>query len=177
MRKIALIAAAFLALATPATAADKGGPPATLEQLINMKPKALSGCFVEAGLAGTFLAAGDRAATGVIGMGCDAKLNVGIIGAGFRGHFGDNDVAGGSVYGKLGFALNPNVGLYGLIEWRVKDWRIKDVGQLHLGAGLETTLFVDGLSGFIEATTGVSKFGPGVAKDDIGTLVGLRWRL
>jgi len=176
MRKVAIIAAALVALVSPATAADKGGPHATLEQILTAKPSALSGCFVEAGLQGTFLAAGDRLANGSLGLGCDAKIGIGIIGGGIRGLFGETEGRGGSFYGKLGFALNPHVGLYGLIDWRIKDWKARDLGQLALGAGLETTLFRDGLSGFIEASTPVAKWGAGVTKDDVLTMAGLRYR-
>lgn len=177
MRYIAAFAGMVLALiATPASAADKGGPPATLEQIIAAAPKALSGCYAEAGLQGTFLAAGDRLANGVLGLGCDAKIGMGIIGGGIRGFFGETEGRGGSLYGKLGFALNPHVGLYGLIDWRIKDWKARDLGQLALGAGLETTLFWDGLSGFVEASTPIAKWGTGVTKDDVLTMAGLRWR-
>lgn len=177
MRKFAVAAfAALIALVTPATAADKGGPPATLEQIIAATPKALSGCYAEAGLQGTFLAQGDRLANGALGFGCDAKIGLGIIGGGFRAFFGESEGRGGSLYGKLGFALNPHVGLYGLIDWRIKDWKARDLGQLALGAGLETTLFRDGVSAFIEASTPIAKWGTGVTKDDVITMVGLRYR-
>lgn len=177
MRKVAIIAAALVALVSPAAAADKGSPPATLEQIINAPaPKALSGCYAEAGLQGTFLAQGDRLANGALGFGCDAKLGLGIIGGGFRAFFGESEGRGGSLYGKLGFALNPHVGLYGLVDWRIKDWKARDLGQLALGAGLETTLFRDGVSGFIEASTPIAKWGTGVTKDDVITMVGLRYR-
>jgi hypothetical protein len=177
MRKVAIIAAAaLLAWATPAPAADKGGPPATLEQIIAASPSALRGCYVEAGLAGTFLAAGDRTANGALGGGCNLKIDRAFIGANIRGFFGEDQTRGGSLGARLGFALNPNVDLYGLVDWRAPDFKLGSVGQLYVGAGLETTLFVEGLSGFVEASTAVSKWGAGTSRDDVATIIGLRWR-
>jgi len=176
MRKVAIIAAALVALVSPVTAADKGGPHATLEQILTAKPSALSGCFVEAGLQGTFLAAGDRASNGALGAGCQLRIDRAFLGANIRGFFGEAETRGGSLGARLGFALNPNVDLYGLLDWRAPDFKLGSVGQLYAGAGLETTLFVDGLSGFVEASTAVSKWGAGTSRDDVATIIGLRWR-
>lgn len=178
MRYIAAFAGMVLALiATPATAADKGGPPATLEQLLTAPaPSALRGCYVEAGLAGTFLAAGDRTANGALGAGCQIRIDRAFLGANIRGFFGEEETRGGSLGARLGFALNPNVDLYGLLDWRAADFKLGTAGQLYVGAGLETTIFLDGLSGFVEASTAVSKWGANTSRDDVATIIGLRWR-
>jgi hypothetical protein len=176
MRKFAAFAGIALALiASHAHAADKGGPPATLEQIIAATPSALRGCYVEAGLAGTFLAAGDRASNGALGAGCQVRIDRAFIGANIRGFFGEDQTRGGSLGARLGFALNPNVDLYGLVDWRAPDFKMGSVGQLYVGGGLETTLFVEGLSAFAEGSFAVSKWG-GATKDDFATIIGLRWR-
>jgi hypothetical protein len=175
MRKVAIFAA-LVALVSPAAAADKGGPPATLEQIINAPaPSALRGCYVEAGLAGTFLAAGDRTANGALGGGCNIKIDRAFIGANIRGFFGEAETRGGSLGARLGFALNPNVDLYGLVDWRAQDFKLGTAGQLYVGGGLETTVFVEGLSAFAEGSFAVSKWGA-ATKDDFATIIGLRWR-
>jgi hypothetical protein len=177
MRKFAVFAGIALALiASHAHSADKGGPHATLEQILTAKPSALSGCYVEAGIAGTFLAAGDRTANGAFGAGCQVRLDRAFLGANIRGFFGEAETRGGSLGARLGFALNPNVDLYGLVDWRSQDFKLGSTGQLYAGAGLETTLFVNGLSGFVEASTAVSKWGAGTSRDDVATIIGLRWR-
>ena len=173
MRKFAVAAAALLAL-TPAHAADKGEPPATLEQLIAMPPPSLGGCYVETSAAGTFLAAGNRMAAGGIGFGCDTRLGLAVVGGGLRGDFADAGTAG-TIYGKLGLALNPHFHAYGLLAWTAPDWKVRNVGQLHLGAGVETSVLFNGLSGFIEGTTAVSKAGTS-DRNDVVIRLGLRYR-
>lgn len=177
MRKFAVAAFAALAVfTTPAPAADKGGPPpATLEQIIAASPSALRGCYVEAGLAGTFLAAGDRTANGALGGGCNIKVDRAFLGANIRGYFGESETKGGSLGARLGFSLNPNVDLYGLLDWRAPDFKLGSIGQFYVGGGLETTVFKDGLSAFAEASFAVSKWGA-ASKDDVATIIGLRWR-
>lgn len=175
MRKV-VIAAAALALATVAHAADKGGPPATLEEIIALRQSPLSGCYAETSVAGLFLAQGDRKAAGSIGLGCDARLDRVVIGGGFRADMGDSTATAGSAYLKLGLALNPHLHLYGLGAWVVPDWKIRDVGQLHLGAGVETSVLWNGVSAFVEGTTAVSKFGAAASRDDIVMRLGARYR-
>lgn len=177
MRKVAIIAAALMALAFPATAADKGGPAATLEQIINAPaPSMLRGCYVEAGLAGTFLAVGDRTANGALGGGCNARIDRVFIGANIRGFFGEAETRGGSLGARLGFALNPNVDIYGVLDWKAHDFKLGSAGQFFVGAGLETTVFVDGLSAFVEGSFAVSKWGNATKDDVVATIIGLRWR-
>lgn len=158
MRKVAAITA-MLVLATPALGQDL---------------TALNGCYLESSVAGTFLAAGDRQSQGSIGAGCDVAAGMVTIGGGIRADWGD--WTSGSLFGKAGLFVNPNLALYGLGEWRVRDWRIKDAGQLQLGAGVETTAFFNGISAFAEATTSVAKFGPSAARDDVLIRLGARYR-
>lgn len=160
MRKVAVVAAA-LALADPAQAQDLA---------------TLKGCYAETSLAGTFLAAGPREATGAIGGGCDMTMANVTVGGGIRATWGD--FTAGSVFGKLGVLLNPFASVYALGVWSVPDWKIAKVGQLSLGAGTEISIhsLVPHMSLFAEGTIGVSKFGPATSRDDIETRIGVRYR-
>lgn len=173
MRYLAAIAAILTAF--QAQAADKGAP-ATLDQIINLPSRqALSGCYVEVGGAGTFLAEGDRKASAALGLGCDFKIEkLFVIGTGIRGFTGDIDAGAFDV--RLGMALNPNLTISGIASWRAKDWKINDVGQLYLGLGAETSLPVPGLSIAVEGTGAVSKFGAGATRDDVSTLLLMKYR-
>lgn len=177
MRKAAATAA-ILALAIPgcpAKSADLGGPPATFEQILAVRAQpALRGCYVESGIAGTFLKAGPRQAQGSIGGGCDITAGLLTVGAGIRADWGD--WTAGSLFAKAGLFVNPNMALYGLGEWRVRDWKVKDAGQLQLGAGVETTVFFSGLSAYAETTASVAKFGPAASRDDVLVRLGARYR-
>jgi hypothetical protein len=157
-----------------AKAADKGEPPATFEQILAARQPALSGCFVETSATGTFLAAGNRTAAGGLGFGCDARLGLAVIGGGFRGDFAEAATSG-TGYAKLGLAINPHLHAYGLLAWVAPDWKLKNVGQLHLGAGLETSVLFNGLSGFAEGSTAVSKVGTS-DRNDVLIRLGLRYR-
>lgn len=175
---ITIAAASFLAgvacIAVPLSrAADLGGPKTVTVTKEDTLP-ALRGCFAETALTGTFLRVGDRQATGTIGGGCDAKLGVAIIGGGVRAGFGD--VTSGQAYARVGLAVNPLLVTYGLVSWTVPDWKVKTVGQLGVGLGVETAVLFNGLSAFAEGTTAVGKFGPGVSTDDITITVGGRYR-
>ncbi len=160
-------------------AADLGKPaaPATFEQILAMRDKQpLTGCYAETSVAGTYLRAGDRNAQGGIGGGCDIIVSGITMGTGIRADWGD--VTTGSVFAKLGIAVNANLALYGIAELRSLDWKIKDSGQLQLGAGVETSLSIisPSLSAFLEGTTSVSKFGPTATKDDVLIRLGARVR-
>lgn len=155
-------------------AADNGGPPATLEQILAMPPPSLGGCFVETSATGTFLAVGNRMAAGGFGFGCDTRQGLAVVGAGFRGDFMAGGTAG-SAYGKIGLALNPHLHAYGLLAWVAPDWKLRNVGQLHVGAGVETSVLFNGLSGFAEGTTAVSSIGAS-EKNDVLIRLGLRYR-
>lgn len=178
MRTIAIAAGLALALiATPAPAADKGGgpPAATLEQIIAASPSVLRGCYVEAGLAGTFLAVGDRTANGVAGFGCNVKVERVFLGANVRGFFGEAETRGGSLGLRMGFAVNPHADLYALVDWRAQDFKLGSAGQVYLGGGAEIALPVDGLSAFAEGAWAASKWGS-ATRDEVSTTIGLRWR-
>lgn len=174
MRKVAAIAAAALALALPAQAADKGKP-ATLEQLISAPGNPLAGCYVETSIAGTFLRS-DREAQAGIGGGCDAILANLVIGGGIRADMADWRNTG-SIFAKLGIKINNGATIYGLAEWKVPEWKVKDAGQLALGAGseLQLQLINPNLSIYAEGTFAATKFGT-ATKDDIATRLGLRYR-
>lgn len=134
----------------------------------------LSRCYVETSVAGTFLRAGDREATGSIGGGCDFAVNDMVLGAGIRGDFGD--IQSGAAFVKLGYALNPHLTAYGLAAWVVPEWKIKDAGALHLGAGAETSVqAIKGLSLFAEASAAAAKTGT-ATRDDVLIRGGLRFR-
>lgn len=134
----------------------------------------LKGCYVETSVAGTFLAAGPREGQLGAGLGCDTRIDLIVLGGGIRGDFGD--FKSGSAYAKLGFALNPHLHLYGLGEWKVPDWKIRSAGQLHIGAGVETSVLFNGVSAFLEGTTSLAKFGPAAANEDIAIRLGARYR-
>lgn len=157
MRKIATLAAVAL-LATPATA------------------DTLTRCYVEAGLAGTFLAAGDRHAQGSVGGGCDLTLSRDIfVGAAFRADLGDSSAAVFS--GRIGYNLNPHLAVYGLAGWATPEFKFdRSAGQFVVGAGAETSVgAIKGLFFFGEATTAAAKVGAATT-DDLTTRAGLRWR-
>ena len=77
MRKIQIVAASSLAFGICLGVIGMGiahgadGKPASPEQ---SAPSPLAGCYAELSGAGTFLAAGDRVASGALGAGCTAKV-------------------------------------------------------------------------------------------------------
>lgn len=160
---VALIAASAMLALSPIASAD-GLPGTTV----------LKGCYLEAGASGQFLAAGERQSVGSVGLGCDVNLDKIIVGGGVRARFGDADA--GSLYGRLGLAINANLMVYAIADLKSNDWKVKDNRQLQLGFGAETTAFSEQVSVFVEGTTAVAKFGPLAAKDDIEFMIGLRWR-
>lgn len=172
MRKLSLIAA-VLALALPAHAADKGQP-ATFEDIIALRDRPVS-CYVETSVAGTFLRDTREAQAG-IGGGCDVKAANLILGAGIRADFADWRNAG-SLFAKLGVALNAGAIVYGLAEWKMPDWKPQDAGQLAIGAGGEVKLELlsPSLWLFSEGTFSATKWGQ-ATKDDVTGRVGLRFK-
>jgi hypothetical protein len=158
MRYLPMFAAALAIVATPATA------------------DGLSRCYVEAGLAGTFLAAGDRHAQGSVGGGCDLTLNAHVfVGAALRADLGDSSAA--VISGRLGLNVNPHLAIYGIAGWSVPEFKFdRRAGQFVVGAGAETAVgAVRGLSMFAEATTSAARVGDATV-DDVTTRAGLRWR-
>lgn len=136
----------------------------------------LQGCFLELSATGQFLEAGDREATGSVGLGCDFPLGYNLMaGAGARAEIGE-DIHSGSVHARLGVMLNSNLMVYGLAEWRARDIKFGDNGALYIGAGAETTIVIDRLSAFVEASTTVSEFGPATELDDMQIRIGARYR-
>lgn len=158
---------------TPAKAADKGAP-ATPAQIQALPSPQATTCYVETSAAGTFLRDTREAQAG-IGGGCDAKLANLILGGGTRADLADWRNTG-SVFAKLGVALNAGVTLYGLAEWKVPEWKIKDAGQLMLGGGTEVKLELvnPNLWLFAEGSFAAAKFGSAIAKDELSTRLGLR---
>jgi hypothetical protein len=153
-----MFAAAMATFATPATA------------------DTLSRCYVEAGLAGTFLSAGDRHAQGSVGGGCDLTLSRDIfVGANLRADLGDSSAA--VVSARLGLNVNPHLAIYGIAGWSVPEFKFdRRAGQFAIGAGAETTVgAIKGVSMFAEATTAAAKVGDATV-DDVTTRAGLRWR-
>lgn len=170
-------AIAVILAATPALGADKGAP-ATLDEIIALKTANPTRCYVETSLAGTFLRA-DRIASYGIGGGCDVTLANLVIGGGMRGDWADGaGNAAGSIFAKLGVALNSATVVYGLAEWKVPEWKVKDAGQLALGGGAELGLSIinPALSLFAEGTVVATKFGALATRDDVNTRIGLRYR-
>lgn len=158
MRYLPMLAAALATIAAPASATT------------------LSRCYVEAGVAGTFLSAGDRHAQGSVGGGCDLTLNQHLfIGAAIRADLGDSSAA--IISGRIGYNLNPHLALYGLAGWAAQEFKFdRSAGQFLVGAGAETAVgAVRGLSLFGEATIAAAKVGSSTT-DDIGVRAGFRWR-
>jgi hypothetical protein len=158
MRYLPMFAAAVAIVATPAHA------------------QGLSRCYVEAGLAGTFLAAGDRHAQGSVGGGCDLTLSRDLfVGANLKADLGDSSAA--VVSGRIGYNLNQHLALYGLAGWATPEFKFdRKSGQFIVGAGAETAVgAIRGLSLFAEATTAAAKVGAATT-DDVTTRAGLRWR-
>ncbi len=180
MRKVLYSIAAFLfaGLCTTwvAKAADKGAP-ATLEQIMALKDPSKSTCYLEASVAGTALKSAPREAQGGIGGGCDAVLANLLIGGGIRADWADWRNAG-SIFAKMGVMLNSGAAIYGIAEWKVPEWKIKDAGQLALGAGAELKLELINPNFWIfgEGTVAASKFGPLATKDDVTARIGARYK-
>jgi hypothetical protein len=174
MRKLPIIAA-FLAFASPALAADKGQPEAKLGHLLSPATSNAT-CFVETSATGVFLRA-DRQAQGGAGVGCDAKLYNLLIGGGVRADFSDWRNTG-SIFARIGVFINNGAILYGLAEWKVPEWKVRDAGSLALGAGAELKLDIINphLYGFAEGTVDATKFGPAASKDDVTARMGLRYK-
>lgn len=173
MRYLLPVIAALIAV--PALAADKGKI-ATLDDLIEKKSPNYTTCFVETSAAGVFLREA-REAQGGAGVGCDAKLYNLLIGGGVRADFSDWRNTG-SIFAKIGVFINNGAAVYGLAEWKVPEWKVKDAGQLALGAGAELKLDIinPGLWAFVEGTADATKFGSTATKDDITTRLGLRFK-
>jgi len=174
MRKALAIAVILAAL--PVQAADKGSP-ATLEDIIALRNPSLGRCYVETSVAGTFLRADREAGIG-IGGGCDMTLANLVIGSGIRGDWKDGaGNAVGSIFAKLGVMINNGATIYGLAEWKVPEWKVKDAGQLALGGGAELSLAIINpkLSIFSEATYAATKWGT-ATKDDANVRMGLRYK-
>lgn len=172
MKKTAIVAA-FLAFAAPALAADKSKV-ATLDDLIEKRSPNHTACYVETSVSGVFLR-NDRQLQGGGGVGCDAKLYQMLIGGGIRADWSDwRDT--GSIYAKIGVYLNSGAAIYGLAEWKVPAWKVRDAGALALGAGAELKLELinPGLWMFFESTVDATKFGPLATKDDVTSRLGLR---
>lgn len=171
MRYIPAVAAALLA--SGALAADKGKV-ATLDDLIEKRSPNHTACYVETSVSGVFLR-NDRQLQGGAGVGCDAKLYQMLIGGGIRADWADwRDT--GSIYAKLGMYLNNGAAIYGLAEWKVPAWKVRDAGSLALGAGAELKLEIinPGLWLFTESTVDATKFGSAATKDDVTSRLGLR---
>lgn len=172
MRYLLPVIAALIA--APALAADKGKPAASLDDLLKPANPNSTACYVETSVTGVFLRS-DRQAQGGAGLGCDAKLYNLLIGGGMRADWSDwRDT--GSVFARVGMYVNSGVALYGLAEWKVPAWKIRDAGQLALGAGTEIKLELinPNLWIFTEGTIAATKFGPTATKDDIAARTGLR---
>lgn len=136
----------------------------------------LTRCFIETGVAGTFLAAGERHAQGSIGTGCDVTINRNFfVGAGIRADLGDTSAA--VALARLGYNVNPHLAIYGIAGWSVSNFKLdRKSGQLVLGAGAETAVgAVSGLALFGEATVAAAKVGAATT-DDLTIRTGLRWR-
>lgn len=174
MRYASSIAAIFVAL--PVHAADLGKP-ATLEDIIALRAKDQSAtCYVESSVSGTFLR-NDRQAQAGFGGGCDIKLANLLIGGGLRADFADwRD--NGSVFVKIGMVINSGADIYGTAGYKIAGWKLKDAGQLMLGAGAELKLEIvnPNLWVFGEAAIAATKFGAAVEKDEIETKIGLRYK-
>ena len=170
---LAIGSLAFILGVSSARAADLGKP-STIEQIAAAKPYSpLAGCYGEISAAGQFLAAGDREAQGTLGHGCTVRtIGVVIVGGGARMDLG-NAVNSGSIYGRLGMALNPHLDWYGLAEWKTPNWHLTSTGQLYLGAGLETNLFKDNVVGFIEGSHAIATIGS-ASRDDTLIRAGVR---
>lgn len=173
MRYLAAIAAILTAF--PALAADKGAPPATLDQLLAMEPfKRPVACYVEASATGVSLR-DNREAQGGIGGGCDVTLAKLVLGAGIRADFADwrNQ---GSVFMKFGVAVNGSTTAYFIGEWKVPEWKIDKAGQMMIGGGADTRLSIinDRLRVFGELTTEASKFGALADKHEWAGRIGFK---
>lgn len=160
MRKFATLAAVATVAATFAGAANGQ----------------TSKCFVEAGIAGTFLAVGERHAQGSVGGGCDLAINAhAFAGASLRADLGDTSAA--VVSARLGAHVNPHLSLYGIAGWSVPEFKLdRKAGQLVLGGGVETAVgAVPDLSVFGEATVAAAKVGAATT-EDLSIRAGIRRR-
>lgn len=177
MRKALVFTAILLALSgCRSEAADKGAP-ATFEEVLALKTASPARCYVETSVVGTFLRADRQASAGIGGV-CDVTLANMVIGGGIRGDWRDGaGVAAGSVFAKLGLSINNGAVIYGLAEWKIPEWKIKDAGQLAIGGGAELSLSIinPNLSIFSEATYAATKWGT-ATRDDANVRAGLRYK-
>lgn len=169
-----LLATAVILASTAVHAADKGKP-ATLAEIMAIPDRSAVTCYVETSVAGTFLKDTREAQAGV-GGGCDTKIANVILGAGIRADWADFRDSG-SLFAKLGLALNGGAIVYGLAEWKVPGWQPDKAGQLHVGAGTELKLELlnPNLWLFGEATYAANSWGQTTADDVTGRL-GFRWK-
>ena len=177
MRKVAAIAAAALALTfwpIIGSAADLSKP-ATIEQIMALPNAKAATCHVEASATGVVLR-DDREAQFGAGVGCDVILANLLLGGGIRGDFADwRNTA--SIFAKVGLVVNSGAHLYAVGEWKVPELKIKEAGQLAVGAGAELKLeFINkNFWLFGETTITATKFGALATKDDWTNRVGVRF--
>jgi hypothetical protein len=173
MRKLPIIAA-FLALATPAMAADKGKV-ATLDDLIEKRSPTHTACYVETSVTGVFLRSTREAQAGG-GLGCEAKLYNLLIAGGMRADASDwRNTA--SINARVGVYLNNGANAYVWASWNVPDFKIKQAGEAMVGAGAELKLDIINpqLRAFLESGVAASKFGTEGQKDAIENRFGFRF--
>lgn len=170
------ILAAFLALASPALAADKGKPEAKLDHLLK-DTTPLGSCALEVSGSGVIIR-NDREAQYGAGIGCDAKLFNLLVGGGIRGDFSDwRDV--GSVHMRMGVYLNNGATVYGIGTFKIPEWNPKNAGQFGIGLGTEIKLDIinPNASMFIEGTIDASKYGSAAFKDEAVIRFGGKYKL
>ena len=162
---------AGLCFAKPALSADLSAP--KLPKVEEAKPvNPLAGCFGEISGAGQFLAQGDREARPALGVGCTMKAGILIVGGGARYEIGGTSNAG-SLWGRVGIPINKELATYALAEWRSPNMALASTGQLYLGAGIETNLFSDNITGFVEGSNAVGTLGR-TTRDDVLVRAGIR---
>lgn len=174
MRKA--IVAAFLALAAPALAADKGKPEAKLDHLLKGTTQ-LGSCSLEVSGSGVIIR-NDRQGQYGAGVGCDTRLYNLLIGGGIRADFSDwRDV--GSVYMRMGVYLNNGAAVYGIGTYKMPKWDPKAAGQFGIGLGTEIKLDIvnPNASMFIEGTMDASKYGTASFKDEAVIRAGVNYKM
>jgi opacity protein-like surface antigen len=176
IKATAILAALFLA--SPASAADKGGPPAKVDA--TGEPKNFQGCYVQAAGQKMFLEVaglGDSASTFLAGAGCDIQRGKLIFGLSGSYGFGENDLRVAEIAGRAGILVNPHALVYGLLSLTMDGRSPKlDDSFLSAGVGIELYLGSKHWTTFIEGATTIKSFGDTDGADLHSIKLGLKYR-
>lgn len=167
-------------LVVPAVAADKGGPPAKIDALGQLRPQ-FTGCFVGAGAGGVAITSnGGGATAALLGLevGCDLTRSNVVFGVKAGYDFGESEARFATAGVRAGILVNPSTLLYMPLNLTMDGRSPKlDNSILSTGVGVEFSAFSPSLTLLIEATKDIKGFGDAADIGDAWTFrVGARHR-